>query len=158
MVDEVIVRTPAATVQPLIHHRPTTALEGKFSLEYAIAASILDDYPGFASFSDAAVRRSAANELISRVRLEAAAGGTSLLSGKCQIEVRCVDGSIRRAEVVAPPGVAGGPSVDEAFSEKLRDCVGDVPELSMMTWESAPELLRRELAISDPSAPAPCSK
>jgi 2-methylcitrate dehydratase PrpD len=159
MVDEVIVRTPAATIQPLIHHRPTTALEGKFSLEYGIAASILDEYPGFVSFSDDAVRRAAADELISRVRVEAAAGGSSLLSGTFQIEVRCADGSIREAALGAPPGVPGGPSVEEAFSEKLRACGDDVPELlSIVTWESAPQMLRRELATSDLRAPGSHTK
>src|SRR5271165_1405088 len=57
-------RTPAATVVPLIHHRPDTGLQGKFSLEYAAAAALLDGYPGFASFTDEAVQRVAARRLV----------------------------------------------------------------------------------------------
>ncbi len=57
-------RTPAATVVPLIHHRPDTGLQGKFSLEYAAAAALLDGYPGFASFTDEAVQRDAARRLV----------------------------------------------------------------------------------------------
>jgi len=41
-VARVVVRTPEAAVQPLIHRRPTSGLQGKFSLEYAIAATLLD--------------------------------------------------------------------------------------------------------------------
>ena len=52
----IVIRTPEGTVQPLIHHRPRTGLQGKFSLEYAAAAALLDGYPGFASFTDEAVR------------------------------------------------------------------------------------------------------
>ena len=56
-IERVVVATPRATVQPLIHDRPRTGLEGKFSMPYAIATAILDDYPGFGSFSDEAVNR-----------------------------------------------------------------------------------------------------
>ena len=56
-VQRIAVRTLAGTVTPLIHHRPETGLQGKFSLEYGLAAALLDRYPGRDSFTDAAVRR-----------------------------------------------------------------------------------------------------
>ena len=56
-VQRIAVRTLAGTVTPLIHHRPETGLQGKFSLEYGLAAALLDGYPGRDSFTDAAVRR-----------------------------------------------------------------------------------------------------
>ena len=58
------VRTPAASLAPLIHHSPQTGLEGKFSLEYGIAAALLDGTPGFDSFSDDSVRRPEAVRLM----------------------------------------------------------------------------------------------
>ena len=45
-VQRITVRTLAGTVTPLIHHRPETGLQGKFSLEYGLAAALLDGYPG----------------------------------------------------------------------------------------------------------------
>ena len=69
-VSGVTVTAPQAALQPLIHHRPMTGLEGKFSLEYAAAAALLDERPGLASFEDAAVTRSEAQALIERVRTE----------------------------------------------------------------------------------------
>jgi len=51
----IAVRTPTASLAPLIHHRPQTGLEGKFSLQYGIAAALLDGRPGIDSFSDQAV-------------------------------------------------------------------------------------------------------
>ena len=59
-VSRIVLSTPEATVVPLIHHRPQSGLEGKFSLEYGAAAALLDGYPGFGSFTDLAVRRPAA--------------------------------------------------------------------------------------------------
>src|SRR5271166_6177717 len=42
----IVLRTPEATVVPLIHHRPASGLQGKFSLEYAAAAALLAAYSG----------------------------------------------------------------------------------------------------------------
>jgi 2-methylcitrate dehydratase PrpD len=75
------VRTPASSVQPLIHHRPRTGLEGKFSLEYGIAAALLDGAPGLDSFTDAAVQRPEAQELVERIDVELEPGGDGLLAG-----------------------------------------------------------------------------
>jgi 2-methylcitrate dehydratase PrpD len=69
-VQRIVLRTPEATVVPLIHHRPVSGLQGKFSLEYAAAAALLDDYPGFGSFTDSAVRRDAAQRLVGLVEVE----------------------------------------------------------------------------------------
>jgi 2-methylcitrate dehydratase PrpD len=80
------VRTPESTVQPLIHRRPRTGLEGKFSLEYGIAAALLDDAPGLESFTDAAVQRPEVQELIERIDVELTAGGDGLLAGEFAIE------------------------------------------------------------------------
>ncbi|UTP37593.1 hypothetical protein [Streptomyces rapamycinicus] len=46
-----------STLQPLVHHRPRTGAEGKFSLPYAVAATLVDGFPTAASFTDAAVAR-----------------------------------------------------------------------------------------------------
>jgi 2-methylcitrate dehydratase PrpD len=86
------VRTPASSVQPLIHHRPRTGLEGKFSLEYGVAATLLDGTPGLHSFSDDAVRRPEAQALVERVDVELTPGGDGLLAGEFAI------GEVARAE------------------------------------------------------------
>jgi 2-methylcitrate dehydratase PrpD len=75
------VTTPESSVQPLIHGRPRTGLEGKFSLEYGIAAALLDGAPGLGSFTDAAVARPEAQALIERIDVELTPGGDGLLAG-----------------------------------------------------------------------------
>ncbi|HLI38925.1 MAG TPA: MmgE/PrpD family protein, partial [Streptosporangiaceae bacterium] len=57
------VATPESATRPLIHDRPRTGLEGKFSMPYAVAAALLDGYPGLASFTDTAVSRPAAQRI-----------------------------------------------------------------------------------------------
>ena len=129
------VRTPGASLAPLIHHSPETGLEGKFSLEYGIAAALLDRPPGFDSFSDAAVRRPGAARLMRMVEVAATDGGDHLLAGEVEIEI---DG--RRATLALPPGAPDRPMTDEELRVKLDLCgAGELAELS---WESAAQLLR----------------
>jgi 2-methylcitrate dehydratase PrpD len=52
---------------PLIHHRPKTGLHGKFSAEYVIAAALLDGAVRLSTFTDAAVQRPQAQELLAKV-------------------------------------------------------------------------------------------
>ena len=132
------VRTPAASTQPLIHHRPATGLQGKFSMEYAIAAALLDGRPGFASFTDAAVRRPEAQRLISLVELDTTAGGEGLLAGEVAITL---DGTRTFVEKL-PPGAPERPPTDAELAEKLADCgLG-----SAVDWTSARELLSEEVS------------
>ncbi|GAB1515815.1 MmgE/PrpD family protein [Actinophytocola sp. KF-1] len=131
------VRTPAASTQPLIHHRPTTGLQGKFSMEYAIAAALLDGRPGFASFTDAAVRRPAAQRLISLVELETTEGGEGLLTGEVTITL---DGTRTFVEEL-PPGAPDRPPTDAELAEKLADCGLD----GEWDWTTARALLTEEV-------------
>ena len=134
----IAVRTPAASLAPLIHHSPQTGLEGKFSLEYGIAAALLDGIPGFDSFSDEAVVRPDAVRLMETVHVAATDGGDHLLTGDVEIEI---DGDeSRRTTLVLPPGAPGRPMTDEERGAKLELC--GARELTELTWESAPAFLR----------------
>ena len=95
-VSRIVLRTPEATVTPLIHHRPTTGLQAKFSLEYATAATLLDGYPGFASFTDEAVRRPDAIRLAGLVETKLEPGGCWLLDGELEAAVHTKTGEIER--------------------------------------------------------------
>lgn len=145
-IDQVVVTTPRATVQPLIHDRPHTGLEGKFSMPYAIAAAVLDDYPGFGSFSDEAVNRVAAQRIMAAVETDYGPGGAGLLDGKVDISVRLVSGREVRIELTLPPGSPERPPDPTDLDRKLTACGPDVPALlSGVTWSSAAALLRAEL-------------
>jgi 2-methylcitrate dehydratase PrpD len=136
------VRTPEATAQPLIHDRPRTGLEGKFSLPYGIACALLDDYPGFASFADTAVHRPEAQRLLSTVMVERTPGGTGLLDGEVDIRVDLASGTSLHTRLAHPPGSPSRTPTAAELDGKLAACGSDVPALlSGVTWESAPELL-----------------
>jgi 2-methylcitrate dehydratase PrpD len=136
------VRTPAATVRPLIHHRPRTGLEGKFSLEYALAAALLDPHPGFDSFTDRAVRRPEAQRLLRLVDIDATPGGDGLLAGRVDIAVTLVDGTRHAVDQQLPPGSPERPPSDEDLNAKIADCGADVPALlAGLDWQRARAIL-----------------
>lgn len=137
-IEAVLVTAPSGTLRPLIHHRPRTGLEGKFSLEYAVAASVLDGQPGFASFTDAAVARTAAHALLELVEVREADGGDGLLSGTVRVELRLRSGGTRGAEVELPPGAPGRPATDVELTRKLADCAGaNAAAVASLTWDTA---------------------
>ena len=149
-VRRIVLRTPEATVVPLIHHRPESGLQGKFSLEYAAAAALLaahsGAYPGFASFTDAAVRRTAARRLVSLVEVKLDPGGSWLLDGELEAEIHTAGGTILRVRQQFPPGSPGRPPTAAQLQAKLADCVrGLDTDPASWTWDNAADELRRWL-------------
>jgi 2-methylcitrate dehydratase PrpD len=166
-VQRIEVRTPAAAVQPLIHHQPDNGLQGKFSLEYGIAAALLDQRTGFASFTDEAVRRPSAQQLLRRVTAEhpgpaaehpgtgpaaehpgaspaaGLAGDDDLLAGTFEADVYLIDGSCRQVSLAAPLGSPSRPLTAGGLRDKVADCCGDrAADVLAADWQTALPLLR----------------
>ncbi len=133
-VTRVVVRTPQSALAPLIHSAPATGLQGKFSLEYAIAATLLDGRPGIASFTDGAVARPTAQALLRRVEVDATTGGDHLLAGEAAIEVALGDGCVLRTALAVPPGAPQRPPSRDELDAKVADCAG---EPLAPAWDSA---------------------
>jgi 2-methylcitrate dehydratase PrpD len=146
-VARVTVRTPASALAPLIHAAPATGLEGKFSLQYAVAATLLDGRPGIESFTDEAVARREARALLDRVAVEAVPGGDDLLAGTAAIELALDDGSTLRAELDLPPGAPGRPPSPDELAAKVADCAGDLADdVLALGWADAADFVRERLA------------
>lgn len=147
-VSRIVLRTPEGTLAPLIHHRPDTGLQGKFSLEYATAAALLDGYPGFASFTDDAVRRPAARRLAGLVEIKSEPGGTWLLDGELVAELHTTSGGVAQITQQFPPGSPGRPATASQLQAKIADCLsgldagGQDLDPAAWTWPSAADLLR----------------
>ena len=142
-VQRIELRTQEATVVPLIHHHPDTGLQGKFSLEYAVAAALLDAHPGFASFTDAAVRRDAARRLGGLIETQLDPGGDWLLDGELQVKIYTGNGAVHHAALKYPPGSPANPPSAVQLSAKLADCVAGLgTDPAEWTWQNAAGVLR----------------
>ena len=141
----IVVRTPKVTVKPLVHSRPRTGLEAKFSLEYAVAAALLDEHIGFDTFSDEQVGRPEATRLIELVEVDLTGGGDQLLSGEVEVELHTADG-VRRSILAYPPGSPQSPATGADLRLKVADALAGIPvQPDDITWASAADLLRTHL-------------
>lgn len=144
-VRRVAVRTPRGTVTPLIHASPRTGLEGKFSLQYAVATALLDRHCGFDSFTDAAVNRAEAQELMRRVEVTLLDGGDGLLDGEFEAEIH-TDEEVLRVREKFPLGSPTRPPGEDDLAHKLRECLADSDvEPGSLTWASGAATLRRAI-------------
>jgi len=118
---EVECRTGRASPQILIHHRPKTPLEGKFSMEYCMARALLDGEMRTGQFAEEKVLESRAQELLQRVRYVHPEGEEGQRAPEA-VRVRLGDGSEYSHEVLFAKGAPEKPMTGEELMAKYRDC------------------------------------
>jgi 2-methylcitrate dehydratase PrpD len=115
------VRANRRAMVPLIHDRPQTGLEGKFSMQYAMAAALLDGHVRLSSFTDAAVRRPMAQSLMEKVTCAEDEGPEMPRWNTLDIEL--ASGARLHKEIRQLRGSSACPLSDEELNEKWRDCL-----------------------------------
>ena len=144
-VSRVVLKTPKCTAAPLVHHHPNTGLQAKFSIEYAAATALLDDFQGFSSFTDEAARRPEARRLVDLVDVQLGDGGDWLLAGEFEAEVY-VGQEVLHAREQFPPGSPQRPLTRDELMRKVRDCLTGTPlDPETIDWSTAGQLLRHYL-------------
>ncbi|MHB8460349.1 MAG: MmgE/PrpD family protein [Candidatus Limnocylindrales bacterium] len=124
-VEWVRVGTNANMPNALIHHRPWTALEAKFSMEFSMAILLLRRRAGIAEYRDEVVREPDVQMMIGRVSMEVdpvceAAGYARMLS---RIAIGLKDGRELFAEGDLGVGHPANPMSAEVFDAKVRECL-----------------------------------
>jgi 2-methylcitrate dehydratase PrpD len=123
------VAAPPGELEPLIHPRPRSGLEGKFSMQYALAAALVDGCVGLRTFEDDMVRRPDIQDLLARIDVRAfapgsaeAAGGMAGGDGEVRVNVETRAGRRLGERVRYARGAPENPvSTDEVIA-KFRDC------------------------------------
>jgi 2-methylcitrate dehydratase PrpD len=124
-VAEVRVEVNRGGLLPLRVEPPATGLEGKFSLEYCLAAALIDGGVGLSSFTDEATRRPEARELMSRVRVdEGEAAAEFPIGGYAEVRIALRDGGEYGTRVDVPRGDPSRPLSWADLVAKFRDCAG----------------------------------
>jgi 2-methylcitrate dehydratase PrpD len=133
-VEAVAVTVPAGAVSPLIHDRPRTGLEGKFSMQYVLAAALLQGRVGIDAFRDEAVRRPEAQALLSRVTVREDpgidGGARPIEGGHVRVDVTLRGGATLTRTATRPHGSAEDPLRPDELAEKFRDCAAGALEPS----------------------------
>ena len=124
-VDRIDVLVDFDPPRSLIHSRPTGGLEGKFSMQYCLAAEIIDGKIGLATFTDEQVMRSEAQDLIPRIEMRrhpGFEGQTSWTEANHRVEVHLKDGRVITEQADrATTGALRGVTRDDV-RVKFRDC------------------------------------
>lgn len=128
-VQEIIVKAPGESFLPLIHSRPTTGLEGKFSVEYVVASAIIDRDITLGTFTDEAVQRSDVQTLLRKVKrkkvLKAGNPNGGIDEGVVEVTVVLKDQKLVQ-EIEFPKGTPQRPLTQEELYAKFKDCVKNV--------------------------------
>ncbi len=125
-VGEVECRTSPHTPTVLIHSRPQTALEGKFSLQYCMAIAIVDREVGLGQFTDDKVQNAQIQKLITKVRYthppEIGSASADSMRGRVEVAVRLKNGTEFSKPVEAAKGDPRNPLSQEEMESKFLDC------------------------------------
>ena len=114
------------TDTPLIYTNPQTGLEGKFSVEYSLAATVLDRKVTLESFTDVMVQRPPIRDLIAKVkRYRIEDKKVYGLDAYTDIEIVTARGTFKM-RVDRTPGSPQWPMTDADRTEKFLDCAGRV--------------------------------
>ncbi len=138
-IDSIEVKVDFDPPRSLIHSRPKTALEGKFSMEYCLAAALLDGEVGLRTFSDQQVLRPEAQSLIQKVQMRRIAGyegQPSWTEAYNQVDVHLRDGrTLTEKAARITQGALRGVTIHD-IRTKFRDCAA-----SVLTHSSVEELV-----------------
>ncbi len=128
-VDSIKVRAPEGGFAAVIHSRPTTGLEGKFSVEYVLAAVLLDRKLTLKTFTDEMVNREEAQSLLRKVsKMEdftIQINGNAVEEGFVEVSLLHKNKNEYTERIVYPKGSPQWPLTREELREKFTDCVGD---------------------------------
>jgi 2-methylcitrate dehydratase PrpD len=109
----------------LVHSDPHTALQGKFSIEYCLAAALVDDKVGLAQFEDTQVMRPEIRELMPKIKMKrnpGQEGKPSWLEAYNEVRIKLKNGKVlskRQHRNYEGPVVGVTP---EGMDMKFHDC------------------------------------
>jgi 2-methylcitrate dehydratase PrpD len=123
-VEKVDVGANHAMTTSLLHHRPMTGLQGKFSMEYCMAILLLDRKAGLVEFQDKVVQRPDVQEMIKRVNFyidpEAESAGLDKMTSIMKITMK--DGKVYTGRAEFAKGSPSNPMSYEEAADKFRGC------------------------------------
>jgi len=120
--------------ETVFHDNPQTGLEGKTSIAYCVARSLLDRRIGLAQFTDEKVQDPAARRLMEKVRVEvppelsreAVRGRVTAIAAPATVTITLRDGTELSKVVQYYRGDPNRPLTEADVADKFRDCAATV--------------------------------
>jgi 2-methylcitrate dehydratase PrpD len=149
-VEHVDVGTNRNMPNALIHHHPTTGLQGKFSMEFCMAILLLDGKADQTKFTDAVVNRDDVKKMIERVRFyvdpEAENAGYDKMTTIIKITLK--DGRTISGRADFGKGSPSDPMSYDDVADKFRGCAA-FAEWPMAKANQVIDMVRKLEDVSD---------
>ncbi len=117
-------QTSSGLPRLLIHSHPTTALEGKFSLEFCVATAFIDGEVSLKQFTDERVKEPAVQELMGKIKyVHPPEMGSGLVNLGGEVVVKLQNGKVYSRKVDIAKGNPKNPLNREEVNSKYRNCV-----------------------------------
>ena len=128
-IESIEVQLPAFLLPMLPYHEPKTGLEAKYSIEYDMATIALDGKAGLHQYSDDAVNRPAAQDLLTRVRYVPVEGDLREIKLESQVVLTLKDGTRLEESAHQSHGNPQDPLTEAEVAAKFHECAESlVPE------------------------------
>jgi 2-methylcitrate dehydratase PrpD len=124
-IESIVAYLPAFLLDMMPYHDPQTGLEGKYSLEYDLAAIALDGRAGMKQYTDEAVRRPAARDMMKRISYVGVQPDNGQIALESRVVVRLTDGSELEDTVNQSHGTPGDPLTRAELLGKFNECAED---------------------------------
>jgi 2-methylcitrate dehydratase PrpD len=157
-IQRIEVGTNSNVPNALIHHRPVTGLQGKFSMEYCMATSVIRRRAGLAEFTDEAVRDPQLQAFLPKVDLVVDPGLEAMgyQHVRSRVTVTTTDGAAVQGEAEWARGYPAKPMTADELTAKFTECAGEViPGRAAAAAEAIRELpgaasIKKALALLAP--------
>ena len=148
-VSQIEVDVDSITPTILIYERPTSGLEGKFSMPFCAAAAVVFGRVGLDTFDAATVTSDVVTAFMPRVtmRVDPSLEGVGPALTQARVTVRLRDGRVLTERADGARGYPERPASDEELDAKFLQCARRA--LPEATCQRALEMLRRIEQIED---------
>jgi 2-methylcitrate dehydratase PrpD len=104
------------------YHQPQTGLQAKYSIEYDLVAIALDGRAGMSQYTDAAVQRPQAQDLMRRVRYVPVTPEAGQVVLNSRVVLRLTNGDEFEETVSQSHGTPGDPLTRDELLGKFHEC------------------------------------
>jgi 2-methylcitrate dehydratase PrpD len=143
----------------LFHHKPTTALQGKFSMEFSMAILLLERKAGLSEYTDAVVQRPDVQAMIQKIRfyVDPASENAGFDKMTSLIKVHLKSGKVLAGRADFAKGSPANPMSFDEVADKFRGCAefakwpkekAETVIAAVKTLETAPDMSKLTAALT----------
>lgn len=123
-IEAIVLHAQSRSLLPLVHHRPKTGLQGKFSAQYTVLAALVDEQVTLTSFTDEQVQRPHLQQSFEKVSVHVLEEPETPVEGLLPVTLHIhARGEVYELSVPIAPGSVELPLSADEHREKWVSCL-----------------------------------